>query len=604
MASFYRRTISDWRRVGFPLLTAIACLCVLARCGLDQNASAREEKFVTVHLNDSLKRYDSVEISILAAEDTSKVIGKMWSGPLPDPGSVPSYRLDDAETRPLSIRVRGYDAQGALVMDMLISKAGGTQTIKDLPLPEPGKPSVLLSGLMVSPGSLTPAFADSAFDYEVALPYAESSLTVTASPAYSGAILLMGTDTLAAGKASRPISLRVGGNQIVLKVIAGTGTGLYAIVATRSTLPAPVDTGIKAWKFHRTIAIKINHLGMNPGGVIRNFPLLVRLTKENFDFTRAAAGGRDIRFTTADGRPLPFEVTRWESAGATGKADIWVRLDSIRTDDDSARILLHHGNGAAPEASDGAKVFGAADGYSGVWHLSEQGKGDPSEYRDATGRYHGKGGTGNGKNIPNRVEAIVGYGQDFQSATGLGAIVPGLGALPANVLGNTQGTINLPKSFDPGNDAWTFQGWVRRVGNTDGALFQKGDSWVAGDQRFQLLVLGGGGNQLAIEREGAIYFTNINLPEASFIHLGIVYGGGKLDLYADGFLRESKAWSQGGAPAGKALFGANQPDGSSEGFSGILDEPWFSNQVRSADWLRLSFETQKANAGIVVVGPF
>jgi hypothetical protein len=352
------------------------------------------------------------------------------------------------------------------------------------------------------------------------------------------------------------------------------------------------ETEFKDWKFHRKVDIKANYVGFPSGTVIRDFPLLVRLNNDNFDFTQAGAGGKDVRFSTADGKPIAFEIERWEADGSSGRADVWVALDSIRGNDDSARVFLHTGNDSALAASDGTKVFDAEKGFSAAWHFNETAKGASGEFRDATGRYHGTGGAGNAQNLTSQVSGIAGHAQEFKT-----------GNVLTDLLGLTgQSVIALPRDFDPGASAWTFQFWINRNGGKDGVIFDKGDAWEAGKQRFRILCKGDG-NQIVIRRDGAEFATNAYLPNSAFTLVCLTYDGERLEIYVDGFLREGKAFSQGSNPIGKATFGANDPDGSGDGFKGILDEPWFSNQVRSPEWLRFAFETQKTTSKIVLVRP-
>jgi hypothetical protein len=580
--------------------------------------ASREEKYVTVHLNDSLKRFDRVEVVIFVAGDTSDVVATLWNGPLPDPSAIPSYRLDDGETRNLSIRVRVFNNTGILALDMLISKQGGAQTVQDLPVPKPidttpidttpPRPSVRLASLQVSPGSLSPAFDSSLYSYQAAFAYAESTLAVTASPASPDAKVIFAGSAPASGKTTVPIALKVGDNGILIKVASARDTVVYAIQATRAAAPPdtshpdtiPVtDSAFKEWKVHRIVDIKINYLGMIAGVIVRNCPMLVRLDSANFDFAHAAAGGKDIRFSGEDGRILPHEIARWEAVGSSYAADIWVLIDSIRTDDDHARIVMHHGSPKAADASDPAKVFSEAAGFSGAWHFSEQAKGQAGEFKDAMGKNPGTGGTGDGKNLPGKVAGVVGYGQKF----GKGALGGLLGGLESLLPGNAQSVITLPSGFDPGQQVWTFQVWIRRTGNTDGVVFNKGDGWVASKERFQVICLGGGTNQIGVIREGAEYWTNTHLSGEQFQMLTLVYTGSRVQVYVNGFMWESKDWTQGGSPLAQAVFGSSKNDGSDRGLTATLDEPWFSNQARSPEWIRFSYGSQDPQSHVVLVRP-
>ena len=101
---------------------------------------------------------------------------------------------------------------------------------------------------------------------------------------------------------------------------------------------------------------------------VRDFPLLVRLHRDHFRFSEAAAEGSDIRFS-AGGKPLAYEIEEWDRVA--GEASIWVRIPSIRGND-SQEITIHWGNAGAESASDGKAVFNASNGYIGVWHLGRE----------------------------------------------------------------------------------------------------------------------------------------------------------------------------------------------------------------------------------------
>ncbi|MCY2952545.1 MAG: DUF2341 domain-containing protein [Planctomycetota bacterium] len=79
------------------------------------------------------------------------------------------------------------------------------------------------------------------------------------------------------------------------------------------------------------------------------FPLLVRLDKDWFDFSQAKRNGEDIRFASATGTPLVYQIDDWDAA--KGAASIWVRIPTMKG---NARqeIKVHWGKAdAASESS-------------------------------------------------------------------------------------------------------------------------------------------------------------------------------------------------------------------------------------------------------------
>ena len=51
-----------------------------------------------------------------------------------------------------------------------------------------------------------------------------------------------------------------------------------------------------------------------------NFPLLVRIHQDFFDFSQAESRGEDIRFS-ANGKPLAYQIEHWNATG--GHAAVW-----------------------------------------------------------------------------------------------------------------------------------------------------------------------------------------------------------------------------------------------------------------------------------------
>ena len=107
----------------------------------------------------------------------------------------------------------------------------------------------------------------------------------------------------------------------------------------------------------------------------KDFPLLVRLTKEWFDFSQAKADGADIRFLSAAGAPLAYEIQEWDATH--GSASIWVRIPTIQGNANQM-VRMFWGNPAASSESNGKAVFNESNGYCAVLHLN-------GDIQDSTG---------------------------------------------------------------------------------------------------------------------------------------------------------------------------------------------------------------------------
>lgn len=99
-----------------------------------------------------------------------------------------------------------------------------------------------LSGLTLSAGSLTPAFAEGTLNYSATVPYSDSRIRVTPSVSDATATVTVNGATVNSGSASGFVDLAVGGNTITVVVRAANGTTqTYTVVVTREVRPPSTD---------------------------------------------------------------------------------------------------------------------------------------------------------------------------------------------------------------------------------------------------------------------------------------------------------------------------------------------------------------------------
>lgn len=129
------------------------------------------------------------------------------------------------------------------------------------------------------------------------------------------------------------------------------------------------------WKHSGSVYLLTTAEGANlPASASEDdFPLLVRLHKDFFDFSQANANGEDIRFSTSTGTPLAYQIEEWDPVNGT--AGIWVRIPAIKG---NARqeIKLYWGKTDAASESSGIAVFNESNGYLSVWHMNDPVKDD------------------------------------------------------------------------------------------------------------------------------------------------------------------------------------------------------------------------------------
>ncbi|MEI7952544.1 MAG: DUF2341 domain-containing protein [Synechococcaceae cyanobacterium ELA182] len=145
---------------------------------------------------------------------------------------------------------------------------------------------------------------------------------------------------------------------------------LSAIPTNAQDKPAATAAPFPAWQHTGMVTILTTPEGANlPATVaVDDFPLLVRLHKDFFDFKQAKANGEDLRFSSSTGAPLSYQIEAWDAANGT--ACLWVRIPHI-TGNARQSIKLYWGKADAASESNGKAVFNESNGYLSVWHMTE-----------------------------------------------------------------------------------------------------------------------------------------------------------------------------------------------------------------------------------------
>ena len=147
---------------------------------------------------------------------------------------------------------------------------------------------------------------------------------------------------------------------------------LFLVASLLSLSPTEADAQYPGWQHSGSMFILTTPEGANLPATAseENFPVLVRLNKDSFNFAEAKASGEEIRFS-AEGKPLAYQIEEWDAA--TGTAIIWVRVPTIQG---SARqeIKLHWGKADAASESNGKAVFNESNGYLSVFHMGDAAK--------------------------------------------------------------------------------------------------------------------------------------------------------------------------------------------------------------------------------------
>lgn len=296
---------------------------------------------------------------------------------------------------------------------------------------------------------------------------------------------------------------------------------------------------------------------------IRDFPLLVRLDKNWFDFSQAQPKGQDVRFSTHDDKPLAYEIEQWDKSA--GAASIWVRIPLIKGNANQA-IQMHWGKADATSESNGKAVFNAANGYVTVWHLN-------GEAEDSVGALTAKD-TGT-----TSAPGIIGNSRRFQGGKGLNC-GESLKVLPQ------------------GSGASTSEVWVRAT-RPNGRVI----AWGNEQRQGKVTMYFASPPHVRMD----CYFSDANvkgvsrLPMNQWVHLVHTYSKGEARVYVNGRLdgeNKGRGASLNIQSPGRMYIGGWYRR---YGYVGDLDEVRVSNVKRSANWIKLQYENQKALGS--AVGP-
>jgi hypothetical protein len=351
---------------------------------------------------------------------------------------------------------------------------------------------------------------------------------------------------------------------------------LFLVASLLTLLPTGAAAQYPGWQHSGSMFILTTPEGANLPATAteKDFPLLVRLHKDSFDFSKSKANGEDIRFSSGDGAPLAYEIEQWDAVN--GLAAIWVKIPTL-TGNARQEIKMYWGKADAISESNGPAVFNATNGYVAVLHMNET-------VQDATGAVTAKD---TGTTVTN---GMIGKSRYFPGDKGLVCGEPIKGNPPAetehpyNQLGN-DGITSFPK----GVSAHSTQAWFRTSEiNRDlvdwgvEGVFNKVQIKIASPPRIFIdgnFASTAGNTRLSQSQWHQVVYTST--PGAP--QVARIYVDGKLDASSDVVMKlpiKSKLWVGGWLD--------------SYNFIGDIDEVRVSQTARSADWIKMEYENQKS----------
>ena len=315
----------------------------------------------------------------------------------------------------------------------------------------------------------------------------------------------------------------------------------------------------ESWAHAGSLFILTTPDGANlPAGATEtNFPLLVRLNSGNFTFSQAQSDGRDIRFTTAAGAALSYQIEEWDAIN--GSASIWVLIPTI-TGNARQEIKMYWGMSGVASASNPAAVFNAASGYACVMHL-----GDPvNPVKDDAGNLTP---TNSGTTT---APGLIGKANRFADGQGINC--------------GTQTSI-YPSGSNPHSSSF----WFKTASAGQLLLW-----WGVDQPQGKVLVRFDAPPHISVQTwsDGGGVNGASTIPLSQWTHVVHTYQNGEAKVYVNGVLDGT---TTGGGPmnipttagmwlGGYPYFGYH--------YVGDMDEVRISKVTRSANWVKLEYQNQ------------
>lgn len=322
---------------------------------------------------------------------------------------------------------------------------------------------------------------------------------------------------------------------------------------------------LTGWQYRKKITIDQTKVDAN----LSDFPVLVKLTSSNFDFSKALSTGYDVRFTSSDGETLlKYERERHDQANSL--AEYWVKVPSVSGTVDTD-FYIYYGKSDASDGSDAANVWDS--NHKLVVHSKDL---TTSTVKDSvTGSSFSK----QSANHPIEADGKIGKAQNYDGSqdyidceAGSGLDITGT-AITLEALVNITSYVDGGMFFCKGNSVgeppykqYTLEervvnsiGYMRFMGDFDGTCANNDDTTEIGTGSWKYLVVSYDGANVRFYIDGS--------PTTSPARTGN--------------LMTHSTWK---LLTGKLTYTTNY-------FDGKMDEMRISNSVRSAAWIKATYNS-------------
>ncbi len=485
-------------------------------------------------------------------------------------------------TGPNDIKIRVFTGHKFMdyVLSITVLDAPKIDTVDtNAPPPVKNTPPPRLLDLEIREGAILPLFNDLTYQYALTVGDSIEELHFKSLKADSfQAIVILG-DTLYEGDLPDPIPIAEGSNTLRISAINAKGKDTtYVLHVTRKA-----KLSFMGYKYSARIQLNTTATGANIGTRILGFAVPIRLHRNNFNFATSIAEGQDLRVFTPEGKPLPFEIENWDSAGK--EAALWVRFDTLAANTQKDMAYLCWGSDTVNSLSQPAAVFPPSDEFAAVWHMG-------NGFVDATG--NGNTGAAQGGATASN-SGLLGQALFCDSAS---ALAQGVN------FGNSASLSSLTTAIQ-------VEGWVKsKQFNIAASVFRHEWHFNA----LRLLPNGGAASSFynlftdtsqAMDKQKKTEFPWRGTWNDNAWHYFVAQYDANIGLflYWDGKLSATLGGQGGLLAATTKPFMVGLSESGDQPFHGTVDEIRVSKVARSAAWIQLNYESQKPDSKLVTVIP-
>ena len=325
--------------------------------------------------------------------------------------------------------------------------------------------------------------------------------------------------------------------------------------------------------------------GYTAAETLENFPLLVRVSAariQGFDYSLCQADGKDIQFTSEDGKTVyPHEIDEWNT-GDGAESLVWVRVPLSA----GLKLKMKFGDTAlssAPAYSTNGSVWKDA-GYACVYHLNETAGSGTTSYPAYDSSRYGldavakKGGSGNAAQIASYDAGAIGRARALNTSA----------QWTGNALvGQDCSQMGLGTTFTVTGWFYVTQGNANQVICARRNATGDGNGWyfTIGNAN-QIYVYGASSS--AIGYPVGMNFTSV---PGGWFHLAVAYNGGQATVYFQGESKGTKNIPAAPTENGMAFSIGNVLALNTTALSGRQDEVRLRAGNPSAEWVKAEYES-------------